>query len=130
MAVIFVTHDLGVVADIADRVVVMYAGQVVERATVHDLYARPAHPYAEGLLGSMPQVAPLGQTVDRHSRCCSQARRDHDRLPVRDALLLRRGRVPGRRHRAASGTQHGGRDTLRRSDELDADRHAMGRRAT
>jgi peptide/nickel transport system ATP-binding protein len=63
MAVIFVTHDLGVVADIADRVVVMYAGQVVERANVTDLYAHPAHPYAEGLLGSMPQVAPLDQPL-------------------------------------------------------------------
>jgi peptide/nickel transport system ATP-binding protein len=63
MAVIFVTHDLGVVADIADRVVVMYAGQVVERAAVADLYARPGHPYSEGLLGSMPQVAPLDQPL-------------------------------------------------------------------
>jgi peptide/nickel transport system ATP-binding protein len=63
MAVIFVTHDLGVVADIADRVVVMYAGQIVEQSGVVDLYARPAHPYAEGLLGSMPQVAALGEPL-------------------------------------------------------------------
>src|SRR5467141_702325 len=46
MAVIFVTHDLGVVADVADRIVVMYAGQVVERREVHDLFRSPAHPYA------------------------------------------------------------------------------------
>ena len=63
MAVIFVTHDLGVVADIADRVVVMYAGQVVERGTVNDIYAHPAHPYSDGLLGAMPQVAPLGRPL-------------------------------------------------------------------
>jgi peptide/nickel transport system ATP-binding protein len=63
MAVIFVTHDLGVVADIADRVVVMYAGQVVERRGVDDLFRSPAHPYAEGLLASMPQVAPLGRPL-------------------------------------------------------------------
>jgi peptide/nickel transport system ATP-binding protein len=63
MAVIFVTHDLGVVADIADRIVVMYAGQVVERREVHDLFRSPAHPYAEGLLASMPQVATLGQPL-------------------------------------------------------------------
>jgi peptide/nickel transport system ATP-binding protein len=63
MAVIFVTHDLGVVADIADRIVVMYAGQVVERRDVHDLFRSPAHPYAEGLLASMPQVATLGQPL-------------------------------------------------------------------
>jgi peptide/nickel transport system ATP-binding protein len=63
MAVLFVTHDLGVVADIADRVVVMYAGQVVERDAVHALFDRPMHPYTEGLLASMPQVAPLGQPL-------------------------------------------------------------------
>ncbi|HET9730927.1 MAG TPA: ABC transporter ATP-binding protein [Acidimicrobiia bacterium] len=63
MAVIFVTHDLGVVADIADRVVVMYAGQVVERAGVESLYGRPMHPYSDGLLGAMPQVAELGRPL-------------------------------------------------------------------
>jgi peptide/nickel transport system ATP-binding protein len=63
MAVLFVTHDLGVVADICNRVVVMYAGQVVERAGVDELFARPRHPYAEGLLESMPQVADLGKPL-------------------------------------------------------------------
>jgi len=63
MAVLFVTHDLGVVADICNRVVVMYAGQVVERADVDALFARPRHPYAEGLLESMPQVAELGKPL-------------------------------------------------------------------
>lgn len=55
MALIFVTHDLGVVADICDRVVVMYAGQVVEEASINDLFYRPQHPYTEALLASMPQ---------------------------------------------------------------------------
>ncbi|MQA13271.1 MAG: ATP-binding cassette domain-containing protein [Pseudonocardiaceae bacterium] len=55
MAVLFITHDLAVVADIADRVLVMYAGQEVETSAVDDLFARPAHPYTEGLLRSMPQ---------------------------------------------------------------------------
>jgi peptide/nickel transport system ATP-binding protein len=63
MAVLFVTHDLGVVADICNRVVVMYAGQVVERAGVDELFARPHHPYSEGLLESMPQVAELGKPL-------------------------------------------------------------------
>jgi oligopeptide/dipeptide ABC transporter ATP-binding protein len=54
MAVVWITHDLGVVAGIADRVSVMYAGQVVEEATVDDLYADPRHPYTQGLLGSLP----------------------------------------------------------------------------
>ena len=56
MAVLFVTHDLGVVADICDRVVVMYAGQVVEEAPVAALFDRPRHPYSDALLASMPQL--------------------------------------------------------------------------
>jgi peptide/nickel transport system permease protein len=55
MAVIFITHDLGVVADICDRVTVLYAGQVVETNEVHSLFASPSHPYTEGLLAAMPQ---------------------------------------------------------------------------
>ncbi|MCW0216502.1 MAG: ABC transporter ATP-binding protein [Pseudonocardia sp.] len=56
MAMLFVTHDLGVIADVSDRVVVMYAGQVVEQSGVLDLFRRPAHPYTEALLNSMPGV--------------------------------------------------------------------------
>jgi peptide/nickel transport system ATP-binding protein len=63
MAMLFVTHDLGVVADICDRVVVMYAGQVVEQAPVNDLFARPNHPYTEGLLASMPQAVALASRL-------------------------------------------------------------------
>jgi len=55
-AVIFVTHDLGVVAEVCRRVVVMYGGQCVEEAGVHDLFFRTAHPYARGLLASMPSM--------------------------------------------------------------------------
>ena len=53
-AIVLITHDLGVVADIADRVVVMYAGRPVEQAPVHDLFAHPRHPYTSGLLGAVP----------------------------------------------------------------------------
>jgi oligopeptide/dipeptide ABC transporter ATP-binding protein len=56
MAVLLITHDLGVVAESADRVVVMYAGQVVETATTTALFARPQHPYTEGLLESIPRL--------------------------------------------------------------------------
>jgi peptide/nickel transport system ATP-binding protein len=56
MAVMFITHDLGVIAEIADQVVVMYAGKVVERAPVDSLFARPLHPYTRALLESMPQL--------------------------------------------------------------------------
>ena len=55
MAVMLITHDLGVVAETAARVAVMYAGSVVEHATVDDLFARPGHPYTQGLLRSLPQ---------------------------------------------------------------------------
>ncbi|MDE1161478.1 MAG: ABC transporter ATP-binding protein [Acidobacteriaceae bacterium] len=56
MAILFITHDLGVVAEMADRVVVMYAGRAVEAAPVHDIFARPRMPYTRGLLRSMPRV--------------------------------------------------------------------------
>src|SRR5499426_493741 len=54
MAMIFITHDLGVVAETADRVVVMYAGRKVEEATVDELFENPLHPYTAGLIGSTP----------------------------------------------------------------------------
>jgi len=55
-SIILITHDLGVVAEICERVVVMYAGQVVETAMVRDLYKKPQHPYTEGLLKSVPKL--------------------------------------------------------------------------
>jgi peptide/nickel transport system ATP-binding protein len=55
-AIILITHDLGVIAEVADEVAVMYAGRIVERATVHALFAEPQHPYTIGLLGSIPQM--------------------------------------------------------------------------
>jgi oligopeptide transport system ATP-binding protein len=63
MGLILITHDLGVVADVADRIALMYAGRVVEEAGVEDLYARPAHPYAEGLLASVPRIDVRGRTL-------------------------------------------------------------------
>ena len=57
MSVLFITHDLGVVAEIAHRVVVMYGAQVVEQADAETLFRSPSHPYTAGLLGAMPQVA-------------------------------------------------------------------------
>jgi len=55
-SMILITHDLGVVADIADRVAVMYAGQIVETAPVYELFANPLHPYTRSLLHSMPSA--------------------------------------------------------------------------
>jgi peptide/nickel transport system ATP-binding protein len=61
MGILFVTHNLGVVAEIADRVVVMYAGRIVESGPVGEVFAHPRHPYTKGLLRSVPR---LGQAVE------------------------------------------------------------------
>jgi len=62
LAMLFITHDLGVVARMCDRVAVMYAGQIVETAPVRELFHRPAHWYASALIGGMPK---LGRKIDR-----------------------------------------------------------------
>jgi peptide/nickel transport system ATP-binding protein len=63
MAMIFVTHDLGVIADVADDVVVMYAGQIVEQTPSAALFTQPRHPYTEALLNSIPQLTPPGEPL-------------------------------------------------------------------
>ena len=64
MAVLLITHDLGVVAEVCDRVVVMYAGEVVETGSVYQIFQEPAHPYTRGLLDSLPSVENPGQRLD------------------------------------------------------------------
>ncbi|WP_448318402.1 ABC transporter ATP-binding protein, partial [Streptomyces sp. CO7] len=63
MGLILITHDLGVVADVADKIAVMYAGRIVETAPVHDLYKAPAHPYTRGLLDSIPRLDHKGREL-------------------------------------------------------------------
>jgi oligopeptide transport system ATP-binding protein len=63
MGLILITHDLGVVADVADRIAVMYTGRIVEQADVFDLYRQPAHPYTKGLLESIPRLDQKGETL-------------------------------------------------------------------
>ncbi|MFI5802446.1 ABC transporter ATP-binding protein [Streptomyces sp. NPDC051561] len=63
MGLILITHDLGVVADVADKIAVMYAGRIVETAPVHDIYKNPAHPYTRGLLDSIPRLDQKGQEL-------------------------------------------------------------------
>nr|WP_203678435.1 ABC transporter ATP-binding protein [Streptomyces microflavus] len=63
MGLILITHDLGVVADVADKIAVMYAGRIVETAPVHELYSRPSHPYTRGLLDSIPRLDQKGQEL-------------------------------------------------------------------
>jgi oligopeptide/dipeptide ABC transporter ATP-binding protein len=67
-AIILITHDMGVVAETADRVVVMYAGRKVEEASVDDLFEQPGHPYTLGLLGSIPQVDVAARSGARRAR--------------------------------------------------------------
>ncbi|TKK85054.1 ABC transporter ATP-binding protein [Herbidospora galbida] len=63
MGLILITHDLGVVADVADKIAVMYGGRIVENAPVHDIYSNAAHPYTKGLLESIPRVDMKGQEL-------------------------------------------------------------------
>jgi oligopeptide transport system ATP-binding protein len=63
MGLILITHDLGVVADVADTISVMYAGRIVEHADVMSIYGNPAHPYTEGLIASIPRVDMKGQEL-------------------------------------------------------------------
>ena len=66
MAIIWITHDLGIIAGLADRVAVMYGGLIIEEAPVKDLYAHPEHPYTIGLLGSLPRL-----DANQHKRLTS-----------------------------------------------------------
>lgn len=99
MSILFITHDLGIVAQFADRVVVMYAGRVVESAAVVDLFSAPWHPYTRGLLNSVPALAA------RHSRTIADKR-----LPAIEGSVPTPGQsVPGCRfaERCSRRTQLG-----------------------
>jgi oligopeptide/dipeptide ABC transporter ATP-binding protein len=63
-SVILITHDLGVVAEMAERVAVMYAGEIVEQADVNPLFEQPLHPYTQGLIGSIPILGQLKERLD------------------------------------------------------------------
>ncbi|HJQ69731.1 MAG TPA: ABC transporter ATP-binding protein, partial [Blastocatellia bacterium] len=65
LSMLLITHDLGVVAETADRVAVMYAGRIVEQAAVHEIFHNPRHPYTEGLLRSVPRLTKEGLKVRR-----------------------------------------------------------------
>jgi oligopeptide/dipeptide ABC transporter ATP-binding protein len=120
MAMIIITHDMGVVAETADDIAVMYAGQIVEQATALDLFDNPEHPYTEALLGALPQLEGEGiregrltsipgrppDLVDPPEACRFAARcpyRDHDDSCTREPQLLREIR-PGHFVRTAHPT--------------------------
>src|SRR5262249_51429773 len=65
LALLLITHDLGIVAEMADRVAVMYAGKIVEEALVRDLFEHPRHPYTEGLLRAVPRLDESGEARKR-----------------------------------------------------------------
>ena len=120
MAMIIITHDMGVVAETADDIAVMYAGQIVEQASALDLFDNPEHPYTEALLGALPQLEGEGvregrltsipgrppDLVDPPEACRFAARcpyRDHDDSCTRVAQELRQIR-PGHLVRSAHPT--------------------------
>ena len=73
MAIILITHDLGVVAETAQRVIVMYAGRKVEEAPVEELFARPQHPYTRGLLASIPRLPLMRGEADKTGDGCRKS---------------------------------------------------------
>jgi oligopeptide/dipeptide ABC transporter ATP-binding protein len=110
MSIVLITHDLGVVAEMAQRVVVMYAGQIVERAPVEALFARPRHPYTAGLLRSIPRLEDHRDVLEPIDGSVPDAAafpagcRFHPRCPVaRDRC---RRDQPPERPRGEPGTGH------------------------
>ena len=102
MAVILVTHDLGVVASRADEIVVMYAGRIVERAPTHTLFHDTHMPYTQALMDSIPRLAdPQRDPAPRHRRAPARPDPPAQGLPVRPPLPLRAGQVPRERPAAA-----------------------------
>ena len=87
MAMILITHDMGVVAEAADDVVVMYAGQIVEQASALELFDRPEHPYTEALLGALPQLE--GDERVREGRLTAIPGRPPDLVDPPDGVPLR-----------------------------------------
>ncbi|MFR9730011.1 ABC transporter ATP-binding protein [Saccharopolyspora sp. MS10] len=107
MGLILITHDLGVVAEVADRIVVMYAGRIVESADAYGLYQQPGHPYTEGLMRSIPRLDLKGQDLETikglppnlmnipsgcpfHPRCPRAQDRCREQVPAQHHLGLGR----------------------------------------
>ena len=99
MAIVLITHDLGVVAEVADHVVVMYAARVVESAPAARLFAHPRHPYTRGLVGSLPSFEPIAaRSGDRPPGAPARHRRHRARsAPLAGRMPLRRSLSDGDR---------------------------------
>ena len=96
MAIMMITHDLGVVAELANDVIVMYGGRIVEQAKVDDLFAKPEMPYTWGLLGSLPRLDSDRRAPRADSRPAAVAPHPAARVPVQPALRVRDGHLPGK----------------------------------
>ncbi len=107
LSIVLVTHDLGVVAETCDRVAVMYAGQIVEEATVAELFSSPRHPYTSGLIAAAPSIdAPKGllpslpgivpRLEDMPTGCRFAARCEHATAVCTDVTTIELGVVDGR----------------------------------
>ena len=100
MAMVLITHDLGIVAGIADRIAVMYAGRVVEEGAVDQIYYDPHHPYTLGLLAAVPRPGDADDAPAPHHRGpAARAHRPAGRLRLRPALPLRHAHLPRARPR-------------------------------
>ena len=108
MALVLVTHDLGVVAGRADEVIVMYAGQVVEKAATATLFSDMKMPYTEALLHSIPTIdAAQPHAAVRHPRPPTRPRASAHRMPVRGAVHVRAGPLPRGAAAVAAGRHAG-----------------------
>ena len=106
-AVILITHDLGVIADVAETCIVMYAGRVMEYADRRTLYHEPHHPYTEGLTDSLP-AARAPRSGSGRCRSAAEPAARAGGLPVPPALRLRHAALPDRRRRRSRGGRRGG----------------------
>jgi peptide/nickel transport system ATP-binding protein len=120
-AVMLVTHDMGVIAETADRVAVMYAGRIAEIGPVADVIHRPQHPYTTGLMGSIPSMVGDAERLTQIEQ--RAADRDSVGLRVQSALSARVRSLPARAARSVAGRQRAGGLLAARRGRLDGRPH-------
>jgi oligopeptide transport system ATP-binding protein len=101
MSVILITHDLGVVAGMTDRMIVMYAGQIFERAPTQSLFAAPANPYTLGLLASVPDASLAGGELKSIPACRPTPAKDQTVARLHPDAFAPRNSVSSKRHRSS-----------------------------
>ena len=101
LSIILITHNLGLVAEIADRIAVMYAGQIMEIAPTEEIFARPLHPYTQGLINCVPNILRGPEGARHHARQPAGPRGAARGVPVCPAVPPRHADLPGRGPRPA-----------------------------